>query len=107
MIAISGLFAFSWTTSVLMNIVAQVNADRDAAARSGGRLTPPALFSLRERDLAAVRVDLDRVARREAAGEDLLRQRVLDLLLDRALQRPRAVDRVEAGLRDLRRAPRR
>jgi hypothetical protein len=34
MIAISGLFAFGWTTSVLMNLVAQVNADRDAAERS-------------------------------------------------------------------------
>jgi len=33
MIAISGLFAFGWTTSVLMNLVAQVNADRDAAER--------------------------------------------------------------------------
>ena len=38
MIAISGLFAFGWTTSVLMNIVAQTNADRDAAerGRTGG-----------------------------------------------------------------------
>jgi hypothetical protein len=38
MIAISGLFAFGWTTSVLMNLVAQVNADRDAdeKARGGG-----------------------------------------------------------------------
>jgi hypothetical protein len=38
MIAISGLFAFGWTTSVLMNLVAQVNADRDAAekGRDGG-----------------------------------------------------------------------
>jgi hypothetical protein len=38
MIAISGLFAFGWTTSVLMNLVAQVNADRDAAerGRAGG-----------------------------------------------------------------------
>ncbi len=37
MIAISGLFAFGWTTSVLMNLVAQVNADRDAeeSARAG------------------------------------------------------------------------
>jgi len=36
MIAISGLFAFGWTTSVLMNIVAQANADRDAAERAKG-----------------------------------------------------------------------
>jgi hypothetical protein len=35
MIAISGLFAFGWTTSVLMNLVAQVNTDRDAAEKRG------------------------------------------------------------------------
>ena len=35
MIAISGLFAFGWTTSVLINIVAQVNADREAAEKGG------------------------------------------------------------------------
>jgi Ion channel len=34
MIAISGLFAFGWTTSVLMNVVAQVNAERNAEERS-------------------------------------------------------------------------
>jgi hypothetical protein len=33
MIAISGLFAFGWTTSVLMSLVAQGNADRDAVER--------------------------------------------------------------------------
>ncbi|MNF08357.1 hypothetical protein D3C80_2087660 [compost metagenome] len=32
----------------------------------------------------------------ELAGEDLLRQRVLDPALDRALERPRAVHRVVA-----------
>ena len=43
---------------------------------------------------------LHRVAGGELAGEEFLRQRVLDLLLDRALQRPRAVDRIEARRRD-------
>jgi hypothetical protein len=38
MIAISGLFAFGWTTSVLMNFVAQLNKDRDTEeqARADG-----------------------------------------------------------------------
>src|SRR5205823_3939581 len=35
-------------------------------------------------------VDLDLVAPRELADQDLLRQRILDVLLDRALQRARA-----------------
>src|SRR5690606_40682893 len=37
----------------------------------------------------------------EAAFQDFLRQRVLDLLLDGAFQRARAVNRVEAGLGEL------
>src|SRR5690606_33097819 len=40
----------------------------------------------------------DGVAGAELAGEDLLRQRVLQLLLDGALERPGAVDRVEADI---------
>src|SRR5579883_2692640 len=40
----------------------------------------------------------DRVARLEAAFEDLLRQRVLELLLDRALERAGTVDRVETDV---------
>ena len=34
MIAISGLLAFGWTTSVLMSLVTQVNAERNAEERS-------------------------------------------------------------------------
>src|SRR5204863_8511115 len=38
----------------------------------------------------------------DPAFEDLFRERILDALLDRALERPRAVDRVETGLCELR-----
>ena len=52
--------------------------------------------ALGEHQLPAGGVDLHRVAVAELAGEDLLRQRVLDLRQDRALERARAIDRVEA-----------
>ena len=48
--------------------------------------------------LAAVRLDHDRVALVEAAGQHLDRERVLDHALDRALERARAEDRVVAAL---------
>jgi hypothetical protein len=51
-----------------------------------------------EHQLAASGVDLHGVAAGELAGEDALRQRVLQLLLDRALERPRAVHGVEADV---------
>src|SRR5271156_1339255 len=40
------------------------------------------------------------IAGREFAAQDLLRHRILDLGLDRALQGPRAVHRVEPSLAD-------
>src|SRR5262245_60827478 len=46
-----------------------------------------------EDDLAVLRVHEDGVALHELAHEDLLRERVEDLLLDRALDRARAVRR--------------
>jgi hypothetical protein len=49
----------------------------------------------RETQSAILNPDPDRVARLEGARQDSLRQRVLELLLDRAFQRPRPVDRVE------------
>src|SRR6266705_3253406 len=49
---------------------------------------------------AAVR-DPDQVLRREPAFENPLRERVLDGLLDGALERPRSVDRVETALGEL------
>src|SRR5713226_5228081 len=45
--------------------------------------------------------DSDQVLRREPAFENPLRERILDGLLDGALERPRAVDRIEAGLCEL------
>src|ERR1700740_309702 len=56
------------------------------------------LVDLAEGELAAARADADPVARHEFALQDTRRERVLDLLLDGALQRPRAVHRIEAGL---------
>jgi len=41
------------------------------------------------------------IARHEIPTQDLLRQGILDLRLDGALQRAGAVDRIEAGLTDL------
>jgi hypothetical protein len=53
-----------------------------------------------ERDAATFFRDMDRVSRREFSGEDFLRQRILDLLLDGTLEGPRTVDRIETGLRN-------
>jgi hypothetical protein len=60
--------------------IARESADPVAApgCREAGLL-------LGEADLAATGVDLHRIAGAEPAGEDVLRQGVLDLLLDRAL----------------------
>src|SRR5438034_11642203 len=56
---------------------------------------------LLEGERARLHVDVDRVLGREPALEDRFRERVLDLLLDRALERPRPVDRIEPRLRQL------
>ena len=56
---------------------------------------------LLEHHPAAAPVDVDGVLRREAAFEDRFGERILDFGLDRALERPRAVDRVEADLGEL------
>ena len=47
-----------------------------------------------------MRVDTDRVALGEVAFEQPQRERVLDQPLERALERPRAVGGIPAGLRD-------
>ena len=47
-----------------------------------------------------MRIDEDGVAFLELAGEDLLRERIEDELLDRSLDRTRAVGGVEALCRD-------
>src|SRR5213082_1900027 len=68
----------------------------------GGRIPSgaagPALFHLGERELAVANPDADAVARSELSLEDLLRQRILDLLLDGPLERSGAIHGIEAGL---------
>src|SRR5881628_195560 len=59
-----------------------------------------ATSALTEDHLAAFFRDADGVAGDEIAREDLLGERVLDLLLDRALERARTVDRIEADFGD-------
>src|SRR5579885_650743 len=59
---------------------------------------PAASGSLVEEDLASACRGADPVPGGELALEDPLRQRILDLLLDGALQRPGSIDRVEARL---------
>src|ERR1700727_544060 len=59
-------------------------------------------FRALEYELALRRVDLDRVAGREATLEDGHRQRVDQTLLDDSLQRPRAVGRVVAEVAEQR-----
>lgn len=51
-----------------------------------------------EHQLPALGIDLHRVASAELAGQDASRQRVLQLLLHRALERTRAVHRIEADI---------
>src|SRR3989442_15967736 len=65
----------------------------EALGRDGLRL---ALFgeALLDRELALDRVDFDRIARLELALEQHLRERVRDLVLDLARERPRAEVRV-------------
>src|ERR1700757_4807858 len=49
-------------------------------------------------ELAAAHADADAVAGHELSLQDLLGERILDLLLDRALERSRPVHRIEARL---------
>jgi len=57
---------------------------------SGGRLL--------ETEHPALRIHPDRVLGPEAPGQDFLRQRVFELALDRAFERPRADHRIATGL---------
>ena len=76
-----------------------------SAGRPSGPLAAPAQRALAKLQHALVHADADPIARLELAAEDLLRQRIFDLLLDRALERPRTVDRIEARLAEQSRAP--
>ena len=51
-----------------------------------------------ESQLAAFGVDLDHICTAELTGQDGLRKRVFDLLLDRALERAGPVDWIEADI---------
>src|SRR5262245_20504131 len=71
-------------------LVQRRNGFRFGALRAAARA--------REHELRTDAVDLDHVARREFTGEHLLREHVLDVLLDGALQRAGAELRVPAEL---------
>jgi hypothetical protein len=64
----------------------------DVSPSRGLRLHPM------EHEPPGLSADDDGVARLELAGQDALRQRVFQLVLDRTLERAGAVDRVEAGV---------
>jgi hypothetical protein len=51
--------------------------------------------------VAVVHAHPDIIAGQELPFQDPLRERILDLLLDRALQGPRAVHRIESRLADM------
>src|SRR3546814_17244678 len=55
----------------------------------------------RELQLVVLQLDVDGIAVREVAIEDQPCQRIFDQRLDRALQWPRTVHRIEAGLGEL------
>src|SRR5829696_6201292 len=89
-------------------------SEKDAECASAGLRPPPPghasvhhdllgghAVTLRERDVPVLSlVDDDVVAGAELAAQELRRERVLDHALDGALQRPRAVDRIVAGVGD-------
>ena len=89
------------------NARAMPTADRRTHAHAPA--APSARFgsALGERDLAALSPTCTVSPGANLPAQNLLRQRILDLLLDRALQRPCAVHRIEARLRRSCRAHRR
>src|SRR5690606_3711955 len=79
------------------------SADDRAVRRAARRRPSPCKASgagsaAGEHQASAFGADLDRVPVAELAGQDLLRQRVLQLRLDGTLERTGAVDRVEADV---------
>src|SRR5207249_6229606 len=87
----SGAMAPAWGSTIPNRSPAIALSSFRRSCGSGGdrRLAPP------EGELAVLVVQEHRVAVVELALQQAHRQRLDDLLLDRALQRPRAVDRVE------------
>src|SRR5207248_11088937 len=68
---------------------------------ASGRLPLPG-HRLLESERSRLRIHANGVLRPELALEDRFRQRVLELLLDRALEGTCAIHRIEARLRELR-----
>src|SRR5690625_110172 len=58
------------------------------------------LGNLLEREFAVLHLNLNQVARAEAASQDLLCQRIFDSTLNNAPQRTRAIHRIETSLTD-------
>src|SRR5262245_27192732 len=58
------------------------------------------LDALHESERVALDDDVDHVAGAEIAAQDTLCERILQLLLNRTLQRPRPVDGIETCLRE-------
>src|SRR5215469_14713025 len=69
-----------------------VRAARSSAARRAALIRPG------KGQLSVARADADAIARDELALQDLLSERILDLLLDGALERSCTIDGVEARL---------
>ena len=92
------------TRSVIKRSASRSRARAPAARQFAGdrprqRQAAALLHALVEAELAVLGAPTRmRSPGHELAVQDALRQRVLDLLLDRALQRPRAVHRIEARL---------
>ncbi len=60
---------------------------------------PYALGRVKKLQMIIRDTDLNCVTRFKISLQNLLRERILDLLLDRPFQRPRSVYRVESGVR--------
>src|SRR5699024_12031977 len=77
----------------------------DAGLCRGDGCSVPAVGALRSgsegQRLVGVEVDVDCVAGGEFAGQQAFGERVFHQCLDRALERPGAVDRVETGFSEL------
>src|SRR5215468_6585009 len=80
--------------------VGHVRARLRTPRLAGSAACRAALIGPGEDELPVARGGADAIARDELALQDLLRERILDLLLDGALERPRPVHRIEAGLAD-------
>ena len=74
------------------------SSGRDTPARTSIAAALRRLLQLRKLNHPALHIDHHGLTGAKLARQNFLRQRILDLLLNRTLQRPRAVDRVEPRL---------